>query len=226
MTLYLLLWARIPSRNRVAFINSKSLKCSTRVQPQKRQNDLGSFPRQTVQPHSNPSLCPNHQCWRSWSVLWRTITKDGVLFILGDWNAKLGSQEILRIKDKFGLRVQNEALQKLQSFVKRTCWSCCSVAKTCLTLCYPMDWSTPGLSVSHCLPEFAQVHVHWISDDTQPSHPVPPSSPFAGHSKHPFPTTLHMDTTRWSIAKSDFFLAEDGEALYSQQKEDLELTVS
>ena len=40
---------------------------------QKQQNDLCSFPRQTICYHSSPSLCPNHQCWRSWSwtVLWR-----------------------------------------------------------------------------------------------------------------------------------------------------------
>ena len=37
----------------------KSPKCSTWVQAQKRQNDLCSFPRQTIQYHSNPSLCPN-----------------------------------------------------------------------------------------------------------------------------------------------------------------------
>ena len=37
----------------------KSLKCSTWMQTQKRQNDLCSFPRQTIQYHSNPSLCPN-----------------------------------------------------------------------------------------------------------------------------------------------------------------------
>ena len=46
-----------------------------------------------------------------------------------------------------------------------------------------------------------------------------------GHNKHPPPTTqektLHMDMTKWSIPKSDwFFAAKDGEALYSQQKED------
>ena len=53
----------------------KSPKCSTWMQSQKWQNDLYSFPRQTIQYHSNPSLCPNQQCWRSWSwmVLWRPI---------------------------------------------------------------------------------------------------------------------------------------------------------
>ena len=38
--------------------------------------------------------------------------------------------------------------------------SCCSVAKSCLSLCDPVSYSTPGFSVPHCLLEFAQVHVH------------------------------------------------------------------
>ena len=38
---------------------AKSQKCSTWMQSQKGQNDLCSFPRQTIQYHSNPSLCPN-----------------------------------------------------------------------------------------------------------------------------------------------------------------------
>ena len=42
-----------------------------------------------------------------------------------------------------------------------------------------MDCSTPGLPVPHHLLEFAQVHVHLISDAIQPSHPLPPSSPSA-----------------------------------------------
>ena len=45
-------------RNRVAIIVNKSLKCSTWVQSQKQQNDPFLFPRQTIQYHSNPSLCP------------------------------------------------------------------------------------------------------------------------------------------------------------------------
>ena len=46
-------------RNGVAIMVNKSLKCSTWMQSQKRQNDLCSFPRQTIQYHSYPSLCPN-----------------------------------------------------------------------------------------------------------------------------------------------------------------------
>ena len=45
-------------RNEVALIVNRSPKCSTWVESQKRQNDLCSFIRQTVQYHSNPSLCP------------------------------------------------------------------------------------------------------------------------------------------------------------------------
>ena len=45
-------------RNGVAIIANKSLKCSTWMESQKRQNDLCLFPRQTIQYHSNPSLCP------------------------------------------------------------------------------------------------------------------------------------------------------------------------
>ena len=37
---------------------------------------------------------------------------------------------------------------------------CCSVAKSCLTLFDPMDYSTPGFPVLNHLPEFAQTHVH------------------------------------------------------------------
>ena len=47
-------------RNGVAIMVNKSLKCSTWMKSQKQQNDLCSFPRQTIQYHSNPSLCPNH----------------------------------------------------------------------------------------------------------------------------------------------------------------------
>ena len=46
-------------RKGVAIMVNKSLKCSTWMQSQKRQNDFCSFPRQTIQYHSNPSLCPN-----------------------------------------------------------------------------------------------------------------------------------------------------------------------
>ena len=48
----------------------------------------------------------------------------------------------------------------------------CSVARSCPTLCSPMDCSTPGFPVLHPLPEFAQTHVHRVSDAIQPSRPL------------------------------------------------------
>ena len=41
---------------------------------------------------------------------------------------------------------------------------CCSVAKSCPTLCDPIDCSTPVCRALHYLPEFAQIHVHWVTD--------------------------------------------------------------
>ena len=57
------------------------------------------------------------------------------------------------------------------------CCCCCSVTKSCLIPCDPMDCGTPGFLVPHHNPEFAQVHVHWISDAIQPSPSLSSSSP-------------------------------------------------
>ena len=54
-----------------------------------------------------------------------------------------------------------------------------SVAQSCLTLCDPMNRSTPGLPVHHHLPEFTQTHVHQVGDAIQPSHPLSSPSPLA-----------------------------------------------
>ena len=62
---------------------------------------------------------------------------------------------------------------------------CCSVTKLPLTLCDPMNCNTPGLSVHHYLPKFAQTHVHWVSDAVQPFHHLwSPSSPAFDLSQH------------------------------------------
>ena len=69
------------------------------------------------------------------------------------------------------------------------CWlftfPCCSVTKSCLTLCDPVDCSMPDFPVLHCLPEFAQTHVHWVSDAIQPYHSLlSPSPPALNLSQH------------------------------------------
>ena len=52
-----------------------------------------------------------------------------------------------------------------------------SVTQLSPTLYDPMDCSTPGFPVHHHLPELAQTHVHQVSDDIQPSHPLSSPSP-------------------------------------------------
>ena len=60
-----------------------------------------------------------------------------------------------------------------------------SVALSCLTLCDPLNCSTPGLPVHHQIPEFTQTHTHWIGDAVQPSHPLfSPSPPALNVSQH------------------------------------------
>ena len=60
-----------------------------------------------------------------------------------------------------------------------TNFCCCSVTKSCPGLCDPMDCSTSGFPVFHCLPEFAQIYVHWVNDVIWAFHPLPLPSPFA-----------------------------------------------
>ena len=89
------------------------------------------FPRQTIQYHGNPSLCPTinaEEAEVEWfyedlqDLLELTPPKD-VLFIIEDWNAKVESQELLGVTGKFGLRVQNEAGQRLIEFCQENALS-------------------------------------------------------------------------------------------------------
>ena len=90
------------------------------MQSQKRQNDLCSFPRQTIQYHSNPTSNAEEAevewFYEDLQDLLELTPKKDVLFIIGDWNAKVGNQEVHGITGKFGLGVQNEAGQKLTDF--------------------------------------------------------------------------------------------------------------
>ena len=72
------------------------------MQSQKQQNDLCSFPSQTIQYHNNPVCAPTsnaEEAEAEWLYEDRpsranTHTQKDVLFIIGDWNAKVGSHEI------------------------------------------------------------------------------------------------------------------------------------
>ena len=72
-------------------------------------------------------------------------------------------------------------LNSLISSSRVFCCCCCSIAIQCLTL-RPHGLRTPGFPVLHHLPEFAQTHVHWVSDAIQPAHPLsPPFLPALNH---------------------------------------------
>ena len=126
---------------------------------------------QVYVPTSNAEEAEAKHFYENLQDLLELTPQKDALFIIGDWNAKVGSQEIPGVTGKFGLGIQNEAGQRLIEFCQKEC---------------------------------------------------------TGHSKHPLATTqekiLHMDTTK--IRFIIFFAAKDEEALYSQQKQDWELTVA
>ena len=72
------------------------------------------------------------------------------------------------------------------------------VTQSCLTLCDPMNCSTPGVPVHHQIPELTQIHVHRVSDTIQSSHPLlspsPPAPKPSQHQSLSNESTLHM---RW-----------------------------
>ena len=103
-----------------------------------------------------------------------TPRKD-VLFIIGGWNVKVGSQEIPGVTGKFGLEIQNEAGQRLTEFCQKN-----------------------TLVIANILFQQHKRRLYtWTSPDGQ--------------------SIIRLIT---------FFTAKDGETLYSQQKQDQELTVA
>ena len=110
-------------------------------------------------PSTLPPCCPN---------------KD-VLFIIGDWNVKVGSQEIPGVTGNFGLGVQKEAGQRLTEFCQ----------------------------------ENTLVIANILSNNTGKDS-----------------TNGHHQMANTKIRLIIFFAAKDGEALYSVQKQDQELTVA
>ena len=110
--------------------------------------------------------------WSSWKYsifvyIWNIITKCLKYF----WGTS-----VVSCKDVITLQVPWLIMQSDQIR---------SVAQSCPTLCDPMNRSTPGLPVHHQLLEFTQTHVHRVSDDIQPSHPLSsPSPPAPNPSQH------------------------------------------
>ena len=124
---------------------------------------------------SNAEEAEVEQFYEDLQDLLELTPKKDVLFIIGDWNAKVGSQETPVVTGKFGLGIRNEAGQRLIEF-----------------------WQQNALVIANTLFKQHKRRLYtWTSPDGQ-----------------------HQNQT------DIFFAAKDGEALYSQQKQDQELTVA
>ena len=75
---------------------------------------------QAYAPTSNTEEAEVEQFYEDLQDLLALTPKKDVLLIIGDWNAKVGSQETPGVKGKFGLGVQNEARQRLIAFCQET----------------------------------------------------------------------------------------------------------
>ena len=125
---------------------------------------------------SNAEKAEIEQLYEGLQGLLELTSKKDILFIIGDWNSKVGSLEIPVIRGKFGLGVQNEAGQGLTEFCQ----------------------------------ENSQVRANTLFHNAKDK------------STHP-----HHQVVNTEIRFTIFFVAaKDGEALYSQQKQDQEMTVA
>ena len=93
------------------------------MQTQKRQNDLCFQGKpfiitvlQIYAPTSNSEAAEVEQFYEDLQDLLELTPKKDVLFIIGDWNAKVGSQETPGVTDNLGLGIRNEAGQRLIEF--------------------------------------------------------------------------------------------------------------
>ena len=78
---------------------------------------------QVYAPTSNTEEAEIEQLYEDLQDLLELTPKKDVLFIIGDWNAKVGGQEIPGVTGKFGLGVQNESGQRLTEFCQENNWS-------------------------------------------------------------------------------------------------------
>ena len=132
---------------------------------------------QVYVPTSNAEEAEVEQFYEDLQDLLELTPKKDVLFIIGDWNAKVGSQERPGVTGKFGLGIRNEAGQRLIEFCQEN-----------------------TLVIANTLFQKHKRRLYtWTSPDGQ-----------------------QTDFIRLII----FFATKDGEALYSQQKQDQELTVA
>ena len=124
--------------------------------------------------NSSSSVIPSGRQWGRGGGM-SSLTEDSQRIILGN---DIESTRIFRNSIIF---MTNAQILKINKIVPQFS----SVAHLCLTLCDPMNRSTPGLPVHHQLQEFTQTHVYRVSDAIQPSHPrLSPSPPAPNPSQH------------------------------------------
>ena len=100
-------------------------------------------------------------------------------------SAQNNIRHILRFNKCFQMQGESFKYFAIEYICCKLFWRFSSVAQSCLTLCDPMDCSTPSFPVHRQLPELAQTHVHRVSDAIQPSHPLSsPSPPAFSLSQH------------------------------------------
>ena len=128
---------------------------------------------QVYAPTSNAEEAEVEQLYEDLQGLLEITSKNDVLFLIGDWNAKAGTQETPGVTGKFGLGVRNEARQSLTEFCQEN-----------------------ALVIANTL--------------------------FQQHKRRLY-TWTSPDGVNTEIRLIIFFAAKDGEALYSQQKQDREL---
>ena len=97
--------------------------------------------------------------------------------------------EVMNVHNQFASSLHQKEC-KISSRQSYFIISASSITQLCLTLCNPIDCSTPGFPVHH-LPEISQIHVHWVSDAIQPSHPLSSLSP------PPFNLSQHQGIFQW-----------------------------
>ena len=127
---------------------------------------------QVCAPTNNAEEAEVEQFYEDLQDFLELTPKTDILFIIGDWSEKVGSQEIPGVAGKFGLGVQNEGGQRLTEFAKR---------------------------------------LHW-----------PQQTPSSKNTRE----DGHHQVINTKIRLIIFFAAKDGEAIFSQQKQDQQLTVA
>ena len=123
-------------------------------------------------------MYPRNACWIGWiGVLAQNLPLKWYYHYC--YFPPVSLHLLTRLSDRISLGSDSEKNEVKKPFSSVACWCincCCSVLKSCPTLCNPMDYSTPGSPVLHHLLEFAQTHDHWVGDAIQPSHLLSPHS--------------------------------------------------